>query len=228
MKLLPEDKLEWSPTVANSRMNRERKASGINSYDQEFSFKPEDYIQKKIGENHFAFWLDLCCGEGNAIMQTAEYCLNNSLQDRVMLHGIDLIDSFPKLDDLYNFVHFEMMSVLTYNSDKRYDLITCVHGLHYIGDKLRAIAIAINLLGEGGLFIANVDLKNIIINNESSVLILKKAFKENNIEYNLRSKNLKKTGKEKIDFGFSFLGADDNYGPNYTGQDSVCSYYEMK
>ncbi len=35
MHLLPEDKLQWSPIVANSRMNRERNSSGINSYEQD-------------------------------------------------------------------------------------------------------------------------------------------------------------------------------------------------
>lgn len=33
MKLLSENELVWSWVVANSKMNRKRNASGVNSYD---------------------------------------------------------------------------------------------------------------------------------------------------------------------------------------------------
>jgi len=45
MKLLAEKDLIWSPIVANSRMNRARKSSGVNSYEKEFKFKPENFLE---------------------------------------------------------------------------------------------------------------------------------------------------------------------------------------
>jgi hypothetical protein len=57
MQLLPEEKLVCSPVVANSRMNRSRNASGINSYEKEFLFKPEDYLLSTVKSK--GRWLDL-------------------------------------------------------------------------------------------------------------------------------------------------------------------------
>ena len=85
MKLLPENELIWSWVVANSKMNRERNASGINSYEQELGFKPEIFLEKRVGETGVVKWLDLCCGEGKALIQTAAYLAENGLQEKAML-----------------------------------------------------------------------------------------------------------------------------------------------
>src|SRR5436305_4218070 len=54
-------------------------------------------------------------------------------------------------------------SLSTWNPDRHFNLITCVHGLHYIGDKLGLISRAASWLGEAGLFVANLDLANLKI-----------------------------------------------------------------
>ena len=82
MQLLSEDKLVWSPIVANSGMNRERNSSGINSYEKELKFKPEVYLESKIKECGQSSWLDLCCGEGKALIQTAHYFHDIGLQEK--------------------------------------------------------------------------------------------------------------------------------------------------
>ncbi|SHN00491.1 hypothetical protein SAMN05216311_104290 [Chitinophaga sp. CF418] len=71
MELLRENELIWSPVVANNRMNRKRTASGVNSYEKELNFNPGIYIDKRLEEQGYAKWLDLCCGEGNALLQYA-------------------------------------------------------------------------------------------------------------------------------------------------------------
>ena len=38
--LLNEQALEWSPVVANNTMNRERKATGVNSYEKDIKLNP--------------------------------------------------------------------------------------------------------------------------------------------------------------------------------------------
>ena len=52
-------------------------------------------------------------------------------------------------------------SLSTWRPDRPFDLITCVHGLHYVGDKLGLIARAASWLAEDGLFVASLDLANL-------------------------------------------------------------------
>jgi ubiquinone/menaquinone biosynthesis C-methylase UbiE len=228
MQLLPEDKLVWSPIVANSGMNRERNSSGINSYEKEFHFKPEIFLESKIKESGQSSWLDLCCGQGNALLQTAIYLYGHGLQPNIKLKGIDLLNSFQVIDKNINCIDFESKSVVDWIPDQKYDLITCSHGIHYIGDKLKVIETAIGALNPHGIFIANLDLANIIITETNSNLFLKNLFKKTQIQYNNRSKIIKRVGFADIQFGLLYKGADDKGGANYTGQDAVTSYYSVK
>ena len=227
MKLLPEHALIWSPIVVNSRMNRQRNSCGINSYEQEFKFKPEEYLASKIKELGCASWLDLCCGEGNAIIQTAMHFDKLGQQDLIKLKGIDLVDTFPLMNSNMRCVEFVTASLIDWNPDQTYDLITCVHGLHYVGDKLKVIETSIKALNPHGLFIANIDLKNIMIQGKNTNSYLKNSFKQYGISYNSRRKVLSQIGNANIKFDVTYLGADDDCGPNYTGQDSVTSYYAV-
>lgn len=228
MELLPEDKLVWSPVVANSRMNRERNASGINSYEQEFKFRPETFLESKIKESGQSSWLDLCCGQGKALQQTASYFYKRGIQENIALKGIDLLDSFPDPEKEITCLAFESKSVVDYVPDYKYDLITCVHGIHYLGDKLKVIETAINALKPGGMLIANLDINNVIIKGTDSNRFLKSFFKKNQISYNSRIKVLKRVGPANIKFNLTYLGADDTAGPNYTGQEAIDSYYAIK
>jgi SAM-dependent methyltransferase len=227
MRLLPEDKLIWSPVVANSRMNRERNASGVNSYEQEFRFKPEIFLEEKIREFGKASWLDLCCGYGNALNQAAAYFHTKNLQDRIRFKGVDLVDTFATLPFATDIIEFESRSVTDFSSQEKFDLVTCVHGLHYLGDKLKVIAQAVRSLNKSGLFVANFDINSIIIQGVATNSVLKKLFKEQGLNYNVRTKILKKANAAEIDFGFRYVGADDTSGPNYTGQEAVTSYYTI-
>ncbi|MES2776270.1 MAG: class I SAM-dependent methyltransferase [Bacteroidota bacterium] len=228
MPLLPEEKLIWSPIVANSRMNRERKASGFNSYEKEFKFKPETFLESKIKEFGHASWLDLCCGQGNALIQTAYAFRDQGLQAHISLTGIDLLDLFQSFDQNITCLHFETGSVVSWETREAYDLITCSHGLHYLGDKLKVIENGIGALKTGGVFVANLDLKNILIADHDSNKFLKSLFKLHGIEYSSAAKTIKRTGPKIIRFNLDYLGADDRTGPNYTGQDSVTSCYAHK
>ena len=63
--------LERSPVVANCCMNRERVLSGTNGYDVEIGFQPFRFLDDKVAANGKTRWLDLCCGTGKALIQTA-------------------------------------------------------------------------------------------------------------------------------------------------------------
>lgn len=223
--LLPESKLVFSPVVVNSRMNRERKASGINSYEKEIKFKPEDFLLEKIKQQGFVKWLDVCCGKGNALIQCALFLEQNNLQQHALLHGIDLVDFFAPVPDYVSCIKFDVDSITKRLFHEQYDLITCIHGLHYIGDKLHVIEKLIHSLNHDGLFIANLDTKNILIDNQA---FLHELFKKTGVHYNRRRKIISCSGSAKIQFNFNYLGADDTAGANYTGQEVVNAYYSSK
>ena len=227
MKLLAENELIWSWVVANSKMNRERNASGVNSYEKELKFRPEEFLEKYLQQYGQVKWLDLCCGQGKALIQTGEWLFNKGLQDKAVLKGLDLVDAFQPIPPEITCVDFEVRSLVDWSSTAQFDLITCVHGLHYIGDKLKVLSSAFECLTPQGLFIANLDLSNIQIANKDTENYLLNCFKKQDIQYNRRTRILECRGARQIDFSLSYKGANDEVGPNYTGQDAVCSVYEV-
>ena len=52
-------------------------------------------------------------------------------------------------------------SIEKFEPIEKFDLITCVHGLHYIGDKLAVIQKAAGWLKADGTLLANLDLNNL-------------------------------------------------------------------
>ncbi len=227
MPLKPESQLIWSPTVVNSRMNRSRNASGVNSYEKEFGFRPEDFLMSVMQSRGSASWLDLCCGHGKALLQVKHYFDKQHLGDRLHLKGIDLVDTFDSYDKNAPGLTFEVNSLITWEPDTSYDLITCVHGLHYVGDKVFVIEKAAKALSATGLFIANLDDQHIVVEGVQSKSYLKKMFAQHGFEFNPRRKILKRVGVRDIHFGLQYQGADDEVGPNYTGQEAVASYYML-
>ncbi|MFK7905044.1 MAG: methyltransferase domain-containing protein [Chitinophagales bacterium] len=227
MKLLSEEELIWSSIVANSNMNRERKASGTNSYQQEIKFKPEQFLENCILQSGQVKWLDICCGQGNALLQSARFLENEKLQDKATLVGVDLVNFFASIPSSIFCLQFDLSPLLKWKTTEQYDLITCIHGLHYVGDKLQILEKYLSFLSQNGQFIANLDLKSIHIKGQNTHTFLKAIFEENGIHYNPKTKIIECTGKKEIRFGLQYLGANDAAGPNYTGQEAVDSYYTI-
>ena len=75
--------------------------------------------------------------------------------------GVDLVGMFLRPDPGLTCLRLVEASLSTWRPDRTFDLITCVHGLHYVGDKLGLIARAASWLAEDGLFVANLDLANL-------------------------------------------------------------------
>jgi SAM-dependent methyltransferase len=224
--LLSEAELEWSDVVANNSMNRERKATGVNSYEKDLKLNPLTFILNRKNQEIIQ-WLDLCCGKGNALIEVAKSFKNTDFEAKTHLKGIDLVDYFSDKKGLNN-LDFEALNLSTWLPIIRFDLITIVHGLHYVGDKIGLIIKAASALKEDGVLMANMDVKNIkITNSEPSEKVMKSFFKKVNIEYNDKTKMIKIVGAKTIEKPFSYVGADDSVGTNYTGQRVVDSVYEM-
>ncbi|MCR6640438.1 MAG: class I SAM-dependent methyltransferase [Sporocytophaga sp.] len=226
MNLLNNQNLESSPIVANNRMNRERNAVGINSYEKDIYLSPVEFINKSFKTKSTFDWLDICCGRGKALIQTAQYASKHFPSKQISFTGIDLIDMFDPIPEECNSITLYAQSFFNFESEQKYDLITCVHGLHYMGDKLEAIRKASSMLNDEGLFIANFDtkcIKSIEFDNNQQKLL--SWFKSGNIEYNSRKRLITVNGSRNLTVPFQFVGADDKAGANYTGHEAVDSYY---
>ena len=129
-KLLTKKELEWSPVVANNSMNRERRAYGINSYEKELKLNPISFLTERIQFNDVR-WVDLCCGRGNAQIQASNHFNGKEFSNAISLVGMDLVDFFSSYE-ANNILTLKQMNLNNWIPELKSDLITIVHGLHYI------------------------------------------------------------------------------------------------
>jgi SAM-dependent methyltransferase len=220
--------LEKSEVVANACMNRQRNLAGANSYEKDLGFAPLDFLKKGLEKPHEAAWLDLCCGTGRALIQAAEVCRTASLDRRVRLTGVDLVPMFDSIPPGLDGVRLVAASVERWATEERFDLVTCVHGLHYIGDKLGLVQKASGWLRDGGLLLVHLDYRNLRINGrKSSGAQIGKDLRRAGFRYVPGRRLLIGSAQTPRNLlPYRYLGADDQAGPNYTGQAAVDSYYE--
>ncbi len=210
--MLDDAMLERSSVVANNAMNRERGLTGANSYTKDLG---TDLVALLDG----ARWLDLCCGSGRALAEAQAL-----LGDRVRVVGLDLVDHFGVEGP-----EFVVGSLVTWQPEGTFDLITCVHGLHYVGDKLGAISRAASWLTPGGTFVANFDVADVRDADGAPLgRRLTGALRTAGFAYDARKRVLSCVGGRDVRLPFDYLGADDRGGPNHTGQPAVVSHYRPR
>ncbi|GAA2136691.1 class I SAM-dependent methyltransferase [Actinomadura napierensis] len=199
--------LEMSPVVANCAMNRERT---LASYGRELGID----VLAEIGGG----WLDLCCGAGRALAEAA------ARRPDARITGVDLAGHFLPAASAVQLV---TASVTKWAPDEPYDLITCVHGLHYVGDKLGVLARAASWLGVDGLLVANFDVASVrLADGSPGGRRVTAALREAGFHYDSRRRRISLRGRREARLPYRYLGADDQAGPNYTGQPAVDSSYE--
>jgi SAM-dependent methyltransferase len=223
--LKPDHALEASAVVANCRMNRERELAGGNSYQRDLGFSPLDFLRTHAAPGHIVRWLDLCCGSGRALLQATELLQGEGRAGAVAITGVDLVPMFwpgqppPCL-------RLRAASAHTFDPGECFDLITCVHGLHYLGDKLQVITRAVSWLTSDGLFAAHFDLATLRGADGGSLARRAAAlFRSAGMDYDRRRRVLSCRGQRELRFPLVYLGADDTAGPNWTGQEAVHSHY---
>lgn len=137
MKLLGDNDLEESGVVANCRMNRERSLTGTNGYERELRFHPLFFLKDLATTTGSVKWLDLCCGSGAALSEAAKIVEAEDLPIEIV--GVDLVRLFVCSKTEHPCLRLVEASLTDWQPDGQFNLITCVHGLHYIGDKLGLI-----------------------------------------------------------------------------------------
>jgi SAM-dependent methyltransferase len=225
MELLDDHDLERSSVVANCWMNRDRTLIGSNGYAKELGFNPLDVLAEK--DEAQVAWLDLCCGSGKALIEAAQIVHDEGMDTRIEIVGVDMVaPSSPPPPNLAC-LRFIEESLAAWQPSGKFDLITCVHGLHYIGDKLGLISRVASWLKNGGQFVANLDMENIrLTDDRSASRVVPRELRRNGVDYDSRKKLLCCPGRTQVQLPFRYLGADDQAGPNYTKQPAVDSYYE--
>ncbi|MEV8440346.1 class I SAM-dependent methyltransferase [Actinosynnema sp. NPDC051121] len=219
--LLDDETLERSSVVANRTMNRERRLTGSNGYGRELGIDVVGVITDRLSRGAEAFhWLDLCCGTGRALLE----CAHLVDDPRLRITGVDLVDFYA--GPPHPAVEFVTGPVGSFTPRGSFDLVTCVHGLHYVGDKLDVLTRAASWLTEDGLFVANLDLAAVVSEQGRPWgRRLTGPLRAAGFDYDSRRRRVTRTGRHQADLPFRYLGADDQAGPNYTGQPAVDSYY---
>jgi SAM-dependent methyltransferase len=216
-RLLDRQSLDHSGVVANAAMNRERRLSGTNSYAKDLGFEPLEVLSGGDA------WLDLCCGTGRALIEAARLAAG-----RVEITGVDLVGMFDPVPEGARGLRLVVGSLPAWEPEggARFRLITCVHGLHYVGDKLEAVRQAVSWLAEDGLFVTHLDPGSFVW--ESAEPAGKQVLRElrcQGLDYDSRTHRLSCRGPKTVTLPFRYVGADDTTGPNYTGQPAVTSIY---
>jgi SAM-dependent methyltransferase len=227
--LLSDEALQRSPIVANCRMNRERTLVGSNGYDREVAIDPLTYLADRLSRQRRASWLDLCCGTGRALIEAAQRATAEGWGDRIEILGVDLVGMFDRVDPKLTSLRLVEASLRTWDPGpgRVFDLITCVHGLHYIGDKLGLIARIAAWLEDDGLFLGNFDAANLhLVGRKQGSRAILAELRRQGGSFQPRAHRLLLRGRRVLVFPFRYLGADDQAGPNSTGQPAVDSYYE--
>ena len=127
--MLTHSQLLSSATVANSTMNRGRGLAGVNSYGRELRSDIPAFLEARARERGAAVWYDVCCGEGRALIEGGGRFAALGLPIQII--GVDLVGGFANGAGAN--VRLIAGDAATFTLDVAADLVTCVHGLHYLG-----------------------------------------------------------------------------------------------
>jgi SAM-dependent methyltransferase len=234
MPLVPDEELEQSAVVANCAMNRERELAGGNGYDREIGFHPLAYLSglgrrpDSTAGDQPALWLDLCCGTGKALIAAAQTVGQEDWEAPPEIIGVDLVGYFLPMPQPIQGLTLVADSLSRWQPHRQAQLVTCVHGLHYVGDKLGLLQRVASWLTPHGKFVANLDMSNLKLAGYATNRRVTAELRRVGFTYDRHARLLCLQGQRQISLPFEYLGADDQAGPNYTGQPAVDSHYREK
>lgn len=207
-------------------MNRERSLSGSNGYGRELGIDILAEMGARARTSTPIRWLDLCCGTGRAPAEAAGLLTDRGLAEQAEIIGLDLVDHFVP-GPFPRMLRLVSDSVTEWAPDHRFDLITCVHGLHYVGDKLSVLGRVASWLTGDGLFVANFDARSVRrADGTPAGRRLTAQLRAAGFAYDPARRRISRHGHGQVRLPYRYLGANDQAGPNYTGQPAVDSFYE--
>ncbi|MGV9411663.1 class I SAM-dependent methyltransferase [Nocardia sp. NPDC003693] len=219
--------LERSSVVANNAMNRDRGLSGVNSYARDLGFDPYEHLAAILRADPGATvaWIDICCGSGRALLAAEQrFAVEFPVADLTLI-GLDLVGHF-RAAPATSRLRLIAANATDWQPPVSADLITCVHGLHYVGDKLALLAAMTRWLTPAGTLAAHFDPA--LIRHADGAPATRKALAElraAGLAYDSRHHRLTAHAPGPARFPATYLGADDTVGPGYTRQPAVASHY---
>ena len=215
---LSEEQLEALDVVANCTMNRERELVGANGYGRELGFDPLPWLRARPRP---ARWLDLCCGSARALLIAARTLEEAGVRD-IELIGVDLVGMFHGRHPGVQLIVSPLRSLPP--PAGRCDLISIVHGLHYVGDKLGTLERVTGWLKPDGRLVAQLDLDHVLVHARKHRRRLLDRLRAAGVRWDPRRHRISIEGPPRAPLGLIFVGARRG-GPNYTGQPAVRSDY---
>jgi SAM-dependent methyltransferase len=230
-------------------MNRERGLHGVNSYTRELGFDALAWLMSCAEAHGQAAWLDVCCGEGRALSAAAQALRESHSPLNIHLAGVDLVapgsygarapGSLPtpsignKGPAKPSAVQLEFIEadIDSYMPSGAFDLITCVHGLHYLADKLGFLERAYGWLTAGGILVGHLDPANVRSDTmpRSFWPTASRHARHQGAEVGLKSHRLRiERNACVLDFGAEHVGAGPSETANYTGIAVIDSWYRFK
>jgi hypothetical protein len=98
----------------------------------------------------------------------------------------------------------------------------------YVGDKLAVLTRAVRWLTPAGRFVADLDLASIrLADGRPAGRRLTAQLRAAGLGYDARRHRISCTGPRELHLPYTYLGADDHAGANYTGQPAVHSQYQL-
>ena len=117
-------------------------------------------------------------------------------------------------------------NLASWSPQRRFDLVTCVHGLHYVGDKLGLVGRAAGWLETDGVFVATLDPANLrLADGRPAARVALASLRRAGIQFDRHRHVLTRRGAAQVELGLRYLGSDDRAGPNFSGQSAVNSHY---
>jgi SAM-dependent methyltransferase len=232
--------VDISDIVVNAAMNRGRGFAGVNSYTRDLKqFDITAFLQERLKTNHakMAYWLDACCGEGRALTEATRLWDHTDWGKCIEIIGLDLWDDLPAPQDFPDgpALRFVAADAAVWNPDAPLDLITCVHGLHYLPDKIGFLERAYSwLAADGGLLLAHLDTEN-IRQHESETAVwptLSRRARQQGVSLHLSNHLLRMErtldSPDTVTFGVNFVGRTVSERPNVSGMTVIDSWYSLE
>ena len=229
-----------SDIVVNAAMNRGRGFTGVNSYTRDLrQFDVAAFLQERVRLPLFQTvrWLDACCGEGRALTEAAQLWSGTAWGKKIEIIGLGLWDDLPPAHNFPNgpVLRFVAADAAAWVPDAPLDLITCVHGLHYLPDKLGFLERAYSWLSpSGGLLLAHLDGENVRQYESERALwptLSRRVQKQGiTITFTNHLLRIERTPKspDALAFGVAFAGRTVSPRPNFSGMTVVDSWYRHR
>jgi SAM-dependent methyltransferase len=184
-------------------------------------------------------WLDACCGEGRALREASQLWTSMPWSRHLEIVGLDLWDDLPPSQASADgpALRFVGADIADWTPpDVPLDLITCVHGLHYLPNKLGFLERAYSWLApDGGLLLAHLDTANVRQEgSETTDLWATLARRARKQGVTLRLSNhllrLQRTpdSPNTLTFDCSFVGRTVSPKPNFSGMTVIDSWYRQR